>query len=109
MKKKMNIVIVGLGNIGSYFYSYLKKNKNVIFNKTNVMPNISFVSSKSFTKKRNISFPKKIWLKNFLLATKIKKVDIIVELIGGAEGPAKDLVFEALKKKSMLLLQTKLW
>ena len=107
MKKKMNIVIVGLGNIGSYFYSYLKKNKNVIFNKTNVMPNISFVSSKSFTKKRNISFPKKIWLKNFLLATKIKKVDIIVELIGGAEGPAKDLVFEALKKKKHVITANK--
>jgi len=107
MKKKMNIVIVGLGNIGSYFYSYLKKNKKVIFNKTNVMPNISFVSSKSFTKKRNISFPKKIWLKNFLLATKIKKVDIIVELIGGAEGPAKDLVFEALKKKKHVITANK--
>ena len=25
MNKKMNIAIVGLGNIGSYFYDYLKK------------------------------------------------------------------------------------
>ena len=25
MIKKMNIVVVGLGNIGSYFYNYLKK------------------------------------------------------------------------------------
>ena len=27
MIKKMNIVVVGLGNIGSYFYDYLKKIK----------------------------------------------------------------------------------
>jgi len=27
MTKKMNIVIIGLGNIGSYFYNYLKKIK----------------------------------------------------------------------------------
>ena len=40
MKKKMNIVIVGLGNIGSYFYNYLKKNKNTLFSKTNTVPNI---------------------------------------------------------------------
>ena len=32
---------------------------------------------------------------------KIKDVDLIVELIGGAEGAAKKLVFEALKKKNM--------
>ena len=107
MKKKMNIAIIGLGNIGSHFYKYLKKNKNFIFNKTNVMPNISFVSSKSFSKKRSITFPKKIWLKNYLSATKIKKVDIIVELIGGAEGPAKDLVFEALKKKKHVITANK--
>mgnify|MGYP006162941793 CR=1 FL=1 len=107
MKKKMNIVIVGLGNIGSYFYNYLKKNKSIIFSKTNVIPNISFVSAKSFTKKRTITFPKKIWLRNYLSATKIKKIDIIVELIGGAEGPAKTLVFESLKKKKHVITANK--
>ena len=30
-------------------------------------------------------------------STKIKEIDLIVELIGGAEGPAKKLVFTALK------------
>ena len=47
----MNIVIVGLGNIGSYFYNYLKKNKNILANKTNTVPNILYVSTKSFEKK----------------------------------------------------------
>ena len=107
MKKQMNIVVVGLGNIGSYFYDYLVKNRNTIFNKTNTMPNILFVSAKSFTKKRNIMPPKKIWLKNFLSSTKIKEVDIIVELIGGAEGPAKKLVFEALKNKKHVITANK--
>ena len=27
-KKQLNIAIVGLGNIGLYFYSYLKKNQS---------------------------------------------------------------------------------
>ncbi len=80
----MNIVIVGLGNIGSYFYNYLKKNKKILFNKTNIVPNILYVSAKSLTKKRSFKIPKKMWLKNCLLAPKIKEVDIIIELIGGA-------------------------
>jgi len=107
MNKKMNIVIVGLGNIGSYFYNYLRKNRNTIFDKTNTIPNILFVSAKSFNKKRNFLLPKKIWLKNNLLATKIKDVDIIVELIGGAEGPAKKLVFEALRNKKHVVTANK--
>jgi len=107
MNKKMNIVIVGLGNIGSYFYNYLRKNKDVIFNKTNTIPNILFVSAKSFSKKRKFHLSKKIWLKNYLAATKMKNVDIIVELIGGAEGPAKKLVFDALKNKKHVITANK--
>ena len=107
MNNKMNIVIVGLGNIGSYFYDYLKKNKKVIFNKTNTMPNILYVSAKSFTKKRNFLKQKKIWLKNYLAATKMNNVDVIVELIGGAEGPAKKLVFEALRNKKHVVTANK--
>ena len=103
----MNIVIVGLGNIGSYFYNYLRNNKNIIFNKTNTIPNILFVSAKSFSKKRNFRLSKKIWLKNYLSATKNKNVDIIIELIGGAEGAAKKLVFESLKNKKHVITANK--
>ena len=61
MNKKMNIVIVGLGNIGSYFYNYLRKNKNIIFAKTNTTPNILFVSARSLKKKKGNS----LYLKKF--------------------------------------------
>ena len=103
----MNIVIVGLGNIGSYFYNYLKKNKKILFNKTNIIPNILFVSAKSLSKKRSLKIPKKLWLKNCLLATRLKEVDIIIELIGGSEGIAKKLVFEALKNKKHVITANK--
>ena len=103
----MNIVIVGLGNIGSYFYKYLKQNKNIIFNKTNTIPNILYVSARSITKKRNFKIPKKIWLKDSIAATKNKKVDIIIELIGGAEGHAKKLVFAALRNKKHVITANK--
>ena len=103
----MNIAIVGLGNIGSYFYNYIKKNKNILFNKTNTIPVIRFVSAKSLGKKRNFKIPKNLWLKNCLLATEMKEVDIIVELIGGSEGVAKKLVFAALKNKKHVVTANK--
>jgi len=107
MIKKMNIVVVGLGNIGSYFYNYLKTNKKNLFDKTNTIPNIVYVSAKSLKKKRKLKIPKSLYLKNCISATKLKNVDIIIELIGGAEGVAKKLVFEALKNKKHVITANK--
>ena len=108
MKKKiLNIAIVGLGNIGSYLYKYLSTNKKILSAKNNCIPNIVYVSAKNKNKKRNLTINKKKWLKNYLDATKIKEVDIIIELIGGAEGPAKKLVFEALKNKKHVVTANK--
>ena len=104
---KLNIAIVGLGNIGSYLYKYLQSNKEILSKKNNCIPNIIFVSAKNRNRKRNIKINKKKWLKNYLDATKSKHVDIIVELIGGAEGAAKKLVFNALKNKKHVVTANK--
>ena len=69
---KLNIAIVGLGNIGSYLYKYLKTNKEILSKKNNCIPNITFVSAKNKNKKRNIKINKKKWLKNYLDSTKSK-------------------------------------
>ena len=89
-KKIYKIAIVGLGNIGSYLYNFLNKNKKNICAKNSSNFEISYVSARNKNKKRNIKIIKKKWLKNYLDATKLKNVDVIVELIGGAEGPAKN-------------------
>ncbi len=107
INNKLNIAIVGLGNIGSYLYKYLKTNKDILSKKNNCIPNIIFVSAKNKNKKRNIKINKNKWLKNYMDATKLKNIDIIVELIGGAEGAAKKLVFNALKNKKHVVTANK--
>ena len=105
--KKLNIAIIGLGNIGSYLDKYLNKNKKIISKKNNCIPNIVYISARNKSRKRNFKINKKIWLNNYLDATKNKNVDLIVELIGGAEGPAKKLVFSALKNKKHVVTANK--
>ena len=105
--KKLNIAIIGLGNIGSYLYKYLKKNKKILSKKNNCVPNILYVSAKNKKLRRGFKIHKKIWLNNYLDATKKKNVDLIIELIGGAEGPAKKLVFNALKNKKHVVTANK--
>ena len=107
MIKKLNIAIIGLGNIGSYLYKYLNDNKRILTKKNNCLPFIKYVSAKNKKRKRNIKIKKNQWLDNYLDATRMKDVDLIVELIGGAEGPAKKLVFSALKNKKHVVTANK--
>ena len=105
--RKLNIAIVGLGNIGTYLFKYLKDNKKILTEKNNCIPIIRYVSAKNKRKKRNIRISRNLWLNNYLDATKTKDVDLIIELIGGAEGAAKNLVFNALKNKKHVVTANK--
>ena len=105
--KKLNIAIIGLGNIGTYLFKYLKENRKILTKKNNCLPIVKYVSAKNKNKKRNIKIHKNLWLNNYLDATKNKNIDLIIELIGGAEGPAKKLVFEALKNKKHVVTANK--
>ena len=105
--KKLNIAIVGLGNIGSYLFQYLNDNKKILTEKNNCLPVIKYVSARNKIKKRNIKIKKKQWLTDYLEATKKKDIDLVVELIGGAEGAAKKLVFNALKNKKHVVTANK--
>ena len=105
--RKLNIAIVGLGNIGTYLFKYLSDNKKILTEKNNCLPLIKYVCAKNPKKKRNIKIKKNQWLKNYLEATKLKDVDLIIELIEGAEGAAKKLVFTALKNKKHVVTANK--
>ena len=51
--KRLNIAIIGLGNIGSYLLNYLNKNKKILSKKNNCIPNVLFVSAKNKKEKEN--------------------------------------------------------
>jgi len=107
MNKKINIALVGFGNIGSYFYKTLTIKQKNIFEKTGKIPVIKYISARSLNKKRKIKIPKSKWVKNSLTLMKKKDVDVIVELIGGSEGMAKKLVFSALRNKKHVITANK--
>ena len=105
--EKINIAIAGFGNIGSYFYKILEKNKINIFRKTGKMPFVKYISARNINKKRLIKIPKSKWVKNPLNIPLMDNVDIVFELIGGSEGVAKKLVFSALKNKIHVITANK--
>ena len=56
MKKKYNIAVVGLGQIGSYLLNELNIKKKIIEVKTGVKINIVAISAKNIKKKRKFNF-----------------------------------------------------
>ena len=106
-KKTFNIAIVGLGNIGLNLYKHLTKNRKSIVEKNNVYFDIKYVSAKNRNKNRGIYIPQKKWLRNYLEASKLNDIDIVIELMGGADGPAKKLVFDSLRRKKHVVTANK--
>ena len=52
--KKINIAVIGFGNIGSYFYKILERNKKTIGVKTGKIPIVKYICAKNLKKKRSI-------------------------------------------------------
>ena len=103
----VNIGIIGLGQIGSRLYNEILSKKKDIKIKTGKDINIIAISAKSFKKKRNIKFNKKIFYKKPLDIINNSKIDIIFELIGLSDGISKNIVETALKNKKHVITANK--
>ncbi len=105
--KEFNLGIIGLGNIGLEVYKNIKKNASDIRKKTGFKLNVVKVSAKNISKKRGVKFSKGVLERNISKIIKNPKIDIIVELIGGADGIAKKIVFDSIKNKKHVVTANK--
>ena len=107
MKKKIDIAIVGLGQIGNYLYNELNLKKKEIETKTGKKIEIVAISAKNKNKKRQFKINKKIFYSNPLKIFKSKKIDILFESIGQSDGISKKVVEIALKNKINVITPNK--
>jgi len=107
MNKKINIAVVGLGQIGNYLLNELNKKKTDIEVKTGKKINVVAISAKNINKKRRFQINKKIFFKNPLQILNKKKIDILFEVIGLSDGISKKIVEQSLKKKIHVITPNK--
>ena len=107
IKKKINIAVIGLGQIGNYLLNELNTKKNDIELKTGKKIQIVAISAKNKNKKRKFKINKKIFYKEPLNIFKKKKIDILFEAIGQSDGISKQLVEIALKNKIHVITPNK--
>ena len=107
MKKSLNIVVAGLGTVGSTTINLIEKNKHLLFLRSGLKINIIGIHAKNKNKKRNFNIKKYRWFDNPIKMIKQKDVDAVIELIGGDKGIARKVCFEALKNSKNLITANK--
>lgn len=94
----MKIAIAGLGTVGVGLIKLLAENSTEIFARLGTQIDIIAVSARSRTKDRGVDLSAVEWFENPVdLAN--TNADIVVELIGGADGDAFELTKAALIAK----------
>lgn len=94
----LNIAIAGLGTVGTGVVKIIQQNKVLLTNRSEKTINITAVSARDKSRDRGINISDYQWFDDPVAMVKDSDADIIVELIGGADGPAKAVCEAALEK-----------
>ena len=104
--KKINLGLIGFGNVGSGVVKVLRERKTFLSEKISLEINIKKICDKDIVSKRNISIDKQLLTKNASEIINDPQIDILVELMGGIH-PAKEYITEALKKGKNIVTANK--
>lgn len=104
--KKINIGIIGFGNVGTGVVKILNERKSLLNDKIGLDINIKKICDKDITTKRNVGITQGLLTCNAEEVINDPQIDIVVELIGGIH-PAKEFIIGALKKGKIVVTANK--
>jgi len=93
----LRIAIAGLGNVGSGTVQLLTQNSDLLRKRSGRPLKITSISARDKNKDRGFSTDGMIWFNDPVAMAKEADADVLVELIGGEEGIAKEVCEQALK------------
>lgn len=105
--KKVNIALLGFGNVGIGVYKVLDVNKEDIFKRCGYEINIKKVLVRDLNKERAVKVHEGILTDNFCDILNDDSIDIVVEVMGG-EFPTLEYILESMKRKKHIVTANKL-
>lgn len=104
--KGINLGIIGFGTVGSGVVKILRDRRAYLAEKTGMEINVKKICDIDISSKRKISVDRKILTKDHLEIVDDPQIDIVVELMGGIH-PAKEYIFQAIKKGKNIVTANK--
>jgi homoserine dehydrogenase len=96
MTRPLAIAVAGLGTVGAGVVKLLRANADIIAARAGRPIAITAVSARERHRDRGISLSGLRWYEDPVALAADPQVDVVVECIGGSEGPARDLVQAAI-------------
>lgn len=94
---KINVAMLGMGNIGTGVYKTIIKNKDIILHRDDIEFNITKILVRSLEKNRDSDIPDNLFTTDFNDILNDSNIDLVVELMGNIE-PTLTYVSSLLKK-----------
>ncbi len=104
--KKINLGLIGFGNVGSGVVKILRDRKAFLSEKIGVEINIKKICDKDISSKRNVNVDRQLLTREASGILNDPQIDILVELMGGIH-PAREYITEALKKGKNIVTANK--
>lgn len=104
--KTINIGIIGFGTVGSGVVKILKKNRELIRERTGLRINLKKIADVDLSKRPGITVKRSLLTRDYRKIISDPNIDIIVELIGGCR-VAKDVVIRSLKNGKAVVTANK--
>jgi homoserine dehydrogenase len=96
MTKPLKVGVAGLGTVGAALVSQIARQRETLMVRSGRRIEVVAVCARSKAKKRGIDLKTMKWFSDPVLLAREPGIDVFVELIGGAGGPAKSAVEAAL-------------
>src|SRR5262245_4044809 len=97
MAQPLRLGIAGLGTVGAAVVQVIEREQRTLVARCGRPIEVVAVSARSRGKKRNIDLKKRRWFADPVKLATDDEIDVFVELIGGADDPAKSAVLAALR------------
>ncbi|AAV89107.1 homoserine dehydrogenase [Zymomonas mobilis subsp. mobilis ZM4 = ATCC 31821] len=107
MVQGLRIALAGLGTVGCGVLKLLKDNADLIERRTGRKIEVIAISARNKNRDRGIDLSRYDWVDDVVDLPKRDDIDLVIELIGGSEGPALELARACLKKGIALITANK--
>ncbi len=107
MNKPFRVAIAGLGTVGVGVIKILTQNADAIEKRAGRKIEIKAVSSRNKSQNRGVDIHEYDWLDDARDLAKYDDLDAVIELIGGSDGIAKDVVSQSLNNSRHVVTANK--